>query len=109
MKFQNLSFNFFERMDAHTDARTHKSMHGQAKTNMLPLFQSWGHKKSSSRASGPAFASQQTDKNHQNSSDARLADEPKLKKKKTPAQVARDCFRQKAYWKSIKVARKLRE
>ena len=63
---------------------------------------------SSSRASGPALASQHMDKKHQKSSDARLADQPKLKKKNTPSQVARDCAREIAYWKSIKVARKLR-
>ena len=41
MKFQNPSFNFFlnGRTDAHTDRRTD----GQAESNMLPLFQSWGH------------------------------------------------------------------
>ena len=44
------------------------------------------------------------DKNHENSSDTRLVEQPK----QTPTQVARDCARQKAYWKKIKVARKLR-
>ena len=47
-------------------------------------------------------------KKHQNSSDASIVEQPKLKKKKTPAQVARDCARQKAYWKNVKVAKKLR-
>ena len=37
---------------------------------------------------------------------ARLAKQ-KLKKKKSPAQVARDCFRQKECWKRMKVARQL--
>ena len=53
-----------------------------------------GKKNSTSPAFGPAFASQHTDKKHQNSYDAKLADQPK--KKKTPAQVARDCARQKS-------------
>ena len=35
MKFKNPSFNFFL-----TEVCTHK----HAETNMLPLFQSWGHK-----------------------------------------------------------------
>ena len=47
-------------------------------------------------------------KKHQNSSDASIVEQPKLKKKKTPAQVARDYARQKAYWKNVKVAKKLR-
>ena len=41
------------------------------------------------------------------SSNVRLAEQPKLKKKKPPAQVARDRTRRKAFWKRIKVARKL--
>ena len=55
------------------------------------------------------------DKNRQDSSDVGLAEKPKQKKKKTPAQVARDGARRKAYWKrrkaywkNIKAARKLR-
>ena len=60
------------------------------------------------RASGVNFASQHTDKKRQDSSDVGLAEKPKRKKKKTPAQVARDRARRKAYWKNIKVARKLR-
>ena len=47
-------------------------------------------------------------KKHQNSSDANIVEQPKLKKKKTPAQVTRDCARQKAYWKNVKVAKRLR-
>ena len=63
-----------------------------------------GRKYSSSRVSGITFSSQHTDKSlkkHQNSSDADIVEQPKLKKKKTPAQVARDCARQKAYWKNV--------
>ena len=60
------------------------------------------------RASGLNFASQHTDKKRQDSSDVGLAEKPKRKKKKIPAQVARDRARRKAYWKNIKVARKLR-
>ena len=60
------------------------------------------------RASGVNFACQHTDKKRQDSSDVGLAEKPKLKKKKTPSQVARDRARRKAYWKNIKVARKLR-
>ena len=70
-----------------------------------------GMKYSSSRVSGTTFSSQHTDKNlkkHQHSSDANIVQQPKLKKKKTPAQVVRDCARQKAYWKNVKVANKLR-
>ena len=51
-----------------------------------------GRKYSSSRTSGTTFSSQHTDKNlkkHQNSSDASLVEQPKLKKKKIPAQVAK--------------------
>ena len=41
MKFQNPSFKFFfEGTDKQTDRQTK----GQAESNMLPLFQSWGHK-----------------------------------------------------------------
>ena len=58
--------------------------------------------------SGVKSASQHTDKKRQNSSDVRLAEKPKRKKKKTPAQVARDRAGRKAHWKNIKVARKLR-
>ena len=60
------------------------------------------------RASGVNFASQHTHKKRQDSSDVRLAEKPKRKKKKPPAQVARDRARRKAYWMNIKVARKLR-
>ena len=38
MKFQNPSLILF--LNGRTDGRRH----GQAETNMLPLFQSWGHK-----------------------------------------------------------------
>ena len=70
-----------------------------------------GKKYSSSRVSGTTFLSQHTDKNlkkHPNSSDANIVGQPKLKKKKTPAQMARDCARRNAYWKNVKVAKKLR-
>ena len=45
-----------------------------------------------------------TDKTHHDSSDVRLAEQPKPKKNKFSTQVARDCSRRKAYWKRIKVA-----
>ena len=61
-----------------------------------------GKKNSSSQASG------HRDNTHKNSSDAMLAEQPKLKKKKTPAQVTRDCAIRKAHWKIIIIARKLR-
>ena len=64
-----------------------------------------GKKKSSPRASGKS-ASQHTDKN-QDSSNVGQAEQPKLKKKKTPAQVARDRDRRKSYWTRIKLARQL--
>ena len=54
------------------------------------------------RALGVNFANQRTDKKRQDSSDVGLAEKPKRRKKKTPAQVARDCARRKAYWKNIK-------
>ena len=60
------------------------------------------------RLSGVNFANQRKDKKRQDSSDVRLAEKPKRKKKKTPAQVTRDCARRKAHKKNIKVARKLR-
>ena len=66
-----------------------------------------GKKKSSPRASGKS-ASQHTDKN-QDSSNVGQAEQPKLKKKKTPAQVARDRDRRKSFWKRIKLARQLRK
>ena len=52
-------------------------------------------------------ASQHSDKN-QDSPNVRQAEQPKLKKKKTPVQVARDSARHKAFWKRTKVARQLR-
>ena len=66
-----------------------------------------GKKISSPRASGEESASQHSDKN-QDSSSVGQAEQPKLKKKKTPAQVARDSARRKAFWKRTKVARQLR-
>ena len=60
------------------------------------------------RASGVNFASQHTVKKRQDSSDVKQAEKPNRKQKKTPAQVAKDRARRKAYWKNIKVARKLR-
>ena len=49
------------------------------------------------RVSGVKFVSQHTDKKNQDSSDVRLAEQPKQKKNKTPAQVAKDRARWKAY------------
>ena len=66
-----------------------------------------GKKISSPRASGVESTSQYSDKN-QDSSNVGQAEQPKLKKTKTPAQVARDSARRKAFWKRTKVARKLR-
>ena len=66
-----------------------------------------GKKESSSHASGIKPASQHTDKKLDDSSDVRLAEQPKLKKKKPPAQVAMDLTRRKAFWKRTKVAKKL--
>ena len=56
-------------------------------------------KESSSHASGIKPASQRTEKKLDVSSDVRLTEQPKLKKKKPPAQVARDHCRRKAFWK----------
>ena len=66
-----------------------------------------GKKISSPRASGVESTSQNSDKN-QDSSNVGQAEQPKLKKTKTPAQAARDSARRKAFWKRTKVARKLR-
>ena len=52
-------------------------------------------------------ASQHSDKN-QESSNVGQTEQPKLRKKKTPAQVARDSARRKASWKRMKLARQLR-
>ena len=60
------------------------------------------------RASGVFFASRHTEKKREDSSDVRLAEKPKQKKKKTSAQAARDRTRRKTYCKNTKVARKLR-
>ena len=65
-----------------------------------------GKKDSSPHASGIKPASQHTEKKLDVSSDVRLT-EPKPKKNKTPAQVARDRSRRKAFWKRTKFARKL--
>ena len=65
-----------------------------------------GKKKSLSHSSGIKPASQCKEKKLDVSSDVRLT-EPKLKKKKPPAQVARDRGRRKAFWKRTKFARKL--
>ena len=64
-------------------------------------------KPSKERASGLNSTRQHTDKKHQDSSGVRLAEQPKRKKKKNPARVARDRARRKAYWKDLKIARKL--
>ena len=66
-----------------------------------------GKKESSSHASGIKPASQRTEKKLDVSSDVGLTEQPKLKKRKPPAQVARDRSRRKAFWKRTKVARKL--
>ena len=58
-------------------------------------------------ASGLKPARQHTDKKHQDSSRVTLAEQPKRKKKKIPARVAWDRARRKAYWKDLKIARKL--
>ena len=47
------------------------------------------------------------DKKHQDSSGVRLAEQLKRKKKKSLARMARDRIRRKAYWKVLKIARKL--
>ena len=65
-----------------------------------------GKKKPSPHASGKS-ASQHMDKNRDSFTD-RQAEQPNLKKKKTPAQVARDRARRKSYWKGIKLASQLR-
>ena len=66
-----------------------------------------GKKESSSHASGIKPANQRTEKKLDDSSNVRLAEQPKLKKKKPPAQGARDRTRRKAFWKRTKVARML--
>ena len=66
-----------------------------------------GKKVSSPHVSEVKSASQHSDKN-QESSNVAQAEQPKLKKKKTPAQLARDSARRKAFWKRTKLARQLR-
>ena len=66
-----------------------------------------GKKESSSHASGIKPASQHTEKKLDVSFEVRLTEQPKLKKNKPPAQVARDRSRRKAFWKRTKFARKL--
>ena len=58
-----------------------------------------GKKDSSPHASGIKPESQRTEKKLDVSSDVRLTEQPKLKKNKPPAQVARDSSRWKAFWK----------
>ena len=88
-------------------------IHNSSSFTMIVNFRAKGNDKGKQpplkkRASGVNFASQHTDKKRQDSSDVRLAEKRKRKKKKkTPAHVARDRARRKAYWKNIKVARKL--
>ena len=72
-----------------------------------PGWQKHGKKESSSHASGIKPASQRMEKKLDVSSDVRLTEQPKLKKKKPPAQVARDRSRRKAFLKRTKVAKKL--
>ena len=66
-----------------------------------------GKKESLSHASGIKPASQRMEKKLDVSSDVRLTEQPKPKKSKPPAQVAKDRSRRKALWKRTKVARKL--
>ena len=54
------------------------------------------------------LACQHKDKKQKASSDVRLADHPKSKKKKIPSHVARDRRRCREFWKRMKVARQLR-
>ena len=81
-------------------AKTDKAK-GQGQENQPPLKK---------RASG-VLACQHTckDKKNKASSDVRLGDHPKPKKKKTPFRVARDRRRRREFWKRMKVARQLRD
>ena len=88
-------------------ARYQDKKHVSSEDKLCKSKRKRGKKKSSPRASGKS-ASQHTDKN-QDSSNVGQAEQPKLKKKKTPAQVARDRDRRKTYWKRIKLARQLRK
>ena len=74
-----------------------KTDKGQGQGNQPPL------KKRASGVSACQHKDKKTD-----SSDVRLADHPKPKKKKTPSRVARDRRRRREFWKSMKVARQLR-
>ena len=78
-------------------AKTDKAK-GQGQGNQPPLKK---------RASG-VLACQHKDKKQNASSDVRLADHPKPKKKKTPSRVAWDRKRRREFWKRMKVARQLR-
>ena len=74
-----------------------KTDKGQGQENQPPL------KKQASGVSACQHKDKKTD-----SSDVRLADHPKPKKKKTPSRVARDRRRRREFWKRMKVARQLR-
>ena len=74
-----------------------KTDKGQGQGNQPPL------KKRASGVSACQHKDKKTD-----SSDVRLADHPKPKKKKTPSRVARDRRRRREFWKRMKVARQLR-
>ena len=90
---------------ARKTARYQDKKQVSSEDKLCKLKRKRGKKKSSPHASGKS-ASQHTDKN-QDSSNVGQAEQPKLKKKKTPAQVARDHARRKSYWKRIKVARQV--
>ena len=74
-----------------------KTDKGQGQGNQPPL------KKRASGVSACQHKDKKTD-----SSDVRLADHSKPKKKKTPSRVARDRRRRREFWKRMKVARQLR-
>ena len=93
----------------HETATSHQDKKQVSSEDKLPKRKrKRGEKKSSSRAFEIKSASQHAVKKNQDSSSVRPAGQPKPKRNKTPAQVARDRARRKAYWKRIKLARKLR-
>ena len=92
---------------AKTTARFQEKKQVSSEDKLCKSKRKRGKIKSSPRASGKS-ASQHMDKN-QDSSNVGQAEQPKLKKKKTPAQLARDRDRRKSYWKRIELARQLRK
>ena len=109
---KNAESTILKNNPTNSKSSTHSKSSGQKKNKFLPKTsclkenESVEGKKSSSSASGVTSARKHTDKKFQDPSN--VEEQPKLKKKKIPSQVARDHARRKVYWKTIKTAGKLR-